>query len=272
VIECGVVDHEIKRSIKCNNKCANIRRFSALYQSSAADARKPFYPVFLVRYAKLHPNFLKIENKIESMLKNGEENINFDLQNDKERTQAVEMLVEHHYGLAMDFYFKTTNPFVIIRNSPTAKLPNVKLSEYIRMIEGNEAKMEVLPFEVTFKFPTVSSRMDSIEDLELLLKEYKGRYYIEKGPQRSLVAVHFWEKSDATSAGNKLKKSLSSFARFDVEDNTALAEEQEKEKEGTFDHLQDLVIVSEKTTESVTEICFEKMGEVSEEEAKSAKV
>eukprot|EP01017_Pseudomicrothorax_dubius_P003559 TRINITY_DN10540_c0_g2_i2.p1 TRINITY_DN10540_c0_g2~~TRINITY_DN10540_c0_g2_i2.p1 ORF type:complete len:398 (-),score=67.14 TRINITY_DN10540_c0_g2_i2:9-1202(-) len=94
-VECGSTEIEVKKTIKCNEKCLNVKRFGTFYEED--NSRKPYYSLALVRYAKLFPNILKIEKKIDKMLREGEASVTVDLDNNQERKKMVEMWVSQHY-------------------------------------------------------------------------------------------------------------------------------------------------------------------------------
>lgn len=51
-VECGAIDEPFEKSLKCDQKCTNIRRFGAFYKSNQlVDLEKTYYPDVLLKYA-----------------------------------------------------------------------------------------------------------------------------------------------------------------------------------------------------------------------------
>jgi hypothetical protein len=73
-------------------------------------------------------------------------------------------------------------------------IPKVLLSNYTKKIMNGEIPKGNKPFEGAIRFVDWSY-IDSIEILEQTLKKFKGQYYIEKVPTRTLL-VHFWDMHD----------------------------------------------------------------------------
>lgn len=93
----------------------------------------------------------------------------------------MQVLLNRHYKLETQYYSNCKNPFFVIRASPNMIIPKPLLSEYLRKVENGQIKPEIMPFEVTLRFTMSSSFNNSMfSELDFLLKEQDGEYYIEK--------------------------------------------------------------------------------------------
>lgn len=212
--------------LECDKSCANLKRFGSFLQKIDT-TKKPYYPAILVRFAKNNLNYLlKIEDKIEKMVKEGQEMTDipvFEATNTKKH--ALYQLLSRTYCLELEFFLHVKNPSIIVRWTKDSKLPTMTLSEYLRQIETGNIKPDLLPFEATIKFYNLSMH-DSIEELVRVLKEYKDEYYIERADKQAMA--HFWKKDVAESALKVIKKSNTNFASAILEENVALKAEEEK--------------------------------------------
>lgn len=76
-------------------------------------------------------------------------------------------------------------------------IPKLVLSEYTKQVDKGQIKPNILPFEASIKFNQLG-RGDIPSHLEIILKDFKNHFYIEK-EEKSLVA-HFWEQEQADLA------------------------------------------------------------------------
>jgi len=225
-VECGATDKKEIKILKCDKSCSNLKRFGGFFQKNSD--KKPYYPPTLVRFAKNELNYLlKLEDKVERLLKEGKEQFDIPI-TDSTKKNAVQALLSRHYNMALEFYLNVKNPTVCVRTTMKTTIPKVKLSEYLRQIETKQIKPDVLPFEATIKFFNLSA-YDSIDDLEVLLKEYEGGCYLEKIAEKNIV-VHFWTTAAAKEAIKTLKKSHTNFGNVLLEENVLLKVEEEKNK------------------------------------------
>lgn len=74
---------------------------------------------------------------------------------------------------------------------------------------------------------------DGLNDLDLIIKEYKDHCYSEKDPYNCYLYI--WEREYLTLITKKLKKSGTNFSTFTVEENTKLTEEENKLIGNEFD-------------------------------------
>jgi len=229
-VECGATDKKEVKLLKCDKTCANFKRFGGFFQKEST--KKPYYPPTLVRFAKNELNYLlKLEDKVERMLKDGKDSLDIPL-NDHNlaKKSAVQALLSRHYGMTLEFYLNVKNPCVCVRTTTKTVIPKVKLSEYLRQIETHQIKPEVLPFEATLKFFNLTG-YDTVEELEVLLKDFGDSFYIEKSGEKNIL-VHFWTKAGAQEAMKVLKKSHTNYSGVVVEENALLKVEEEKVKIG----------------------------------------
>ena len=71
----------MERSLPCNNTCRNIKRFGSLMDM--AKKKPAYFPATLLRFAKNHyPYLVKLESKIENMIKEGKDSIEMPFIND----------------------------------------------------------------------------------------------------------------------------------------------------------------------------------------------
>jgi transcriptional repressor NF-X1 len=237
--ECGSTDKKEIKVLKCDKSCSNLKRFGGFIQKEAT--KKPYYPGSLVRFAKSELSFvLKLEDKVEKMLKDGKDSFDIPLTDySNSKKNAVQVLLSRHYNMVLEFYLNVRNPCICVRTTPKTIIPKMKLSEYLRQIETHQIKPEILPFEATLKFHSLTS-YDSSEELEGILKEYEGSYYIERIAEKNIL-VHFWTVGGAKEAIKTLKKSHSNFSNVSMEENIMLKGEEEKIKIN-----EDEIIVEEK--------------------------
>jgi len=232
--ECGNRETFIKCSEKetsilnCDKSCANMKRFGAFLKRD--ENKKSYYPPTLVRFAKNHLSYLlRVEDKLEKMFKEGKESVDIPLY-DKNmgKKSALQTLISRHYNMDLEFYLHVKDPKIIVKTNQNSRLPSMTLSEYLRQIETGKIKPEILPFEATIKFFNVQ-QTDSIDELEFLIKEFEGEYYLERNELRQIM-LHFWSKPIAEEALTRLKKSYSNFSQAALEENTLLKAEEEKIK------------------------------------------
>lgn len=237
-VPCGATHKLEHKSLRCDKTCLNTQRFGALFAKGSS--KKVYYPANIVRIAKADVNFLlKVEAFIEKFLKEGKKTTTFPLhdRNPSKKT-LLQVLLSKHYKLGLEFHLNYANPVVIITSSDDTIIPNVKLSEYLKKIEKKEIVPEILPFEASLRFFNLTD-FDSLDELESLLKDYEGHFYIEKVYDKNIM-VHFWEKEYAESAVKKLKKSQSNFANVSLEENEKLKVENE-----SLQHVTDDVVVDD---------------------------
>ena len=65
-------------------------------------------------------------------------------------------------------------------------------------------KPDILPFDSTIRFMNLT-KLDKIEDLNFILKDYQGLYYAERSDDKVLL-LHFWQAEHAENAVKRLKK------------------------------------------------------------------
>ena len=62
---------------------------------------------------------------------------------------------------------------MVARVTDNTRIPRVKLSDYIQMVEKKEIRPEVLPFEATIRCYNLT-RLDIMDDVDNILKELAG--------------------------------------------------------------------------------------------------
>jgi len=214
--------------LKCDKSCANLRRFGGFFQKETS--KNPYYPPSLVRFAKNDLNYvLKLEDKVEKLLKEGKDSFDIPLVDySSNKKNAIQALLSRHYLMLLEFYLNVKNPCIYVKTTPKTLIPKVKLSEYLRQIETQQIKPEILPFEATLRFFNLTS-FDSTDDLEMLLKEYDGSFYIERAGEKNIL-VHFWTIGAAKEAVKTLKQSHTNFGSVIIDENVMLKTEDEKNK------------------------------------------
>lgn len=108
-----------------------------------------------MRFAKNHLAFvLRLEQKIENMLKQNEKIFELTLQNvNSLQIFALESLIVTHYQMELELYLHIKNPYMVVIATKNMKQPRLKLSEYLKDIEkGIINSNETLPFVCSFKF------------------------------------------------------------------------------------------------------------------------
>jgi hypothetical protein len=154
---------------------------------------------------------LGIEEKLEKMFKEKVDMIDIPLY-DKSvvKKNALYILITRHYKMDLEFYLHVKKPTIIAKLNTDSKLPPMTLSEYFKQIQSGKITPEVLPFEASIKFFDLAAS-DRVEELETILKAYKGEFYVERIEGKQFTA-HFWRKDLAEEAIEILKKSYSNFA------------------------------------------------------------
>jgi len=203
-----------------------MKRFGGFFKKTTT--QKSYFPPTLVRFAKTHLSYLLgIEERLERMFKEGKEMIDIPLYDrNMGKKSALSTLISRHYNMDLEYYLHVKNPTIVVKLNDDSKMPPMNLSEYLRQIETGKITPEILPFEATVKFFDLAPSDRSIE-LDMVLKAFKGEYYVERGENQQLVA-HFWRKEIAEEAINVLKKSYTNFAQAVLEVNLALKAEEEK--------------------------------------------
>jgi len=223
LINCG--DRGIIK-LECDKTCANMKRFGGFIQREST--KKSYYPPLLVRFAKNNLNLvLKIEDRLEKMVKEGKEITDFALTDvTPAKKQALYQFLSRSYCLELEFFVHVKNPSIVVRWNKDSKFPPLKLSDYLKQIETGKIVPDVLPFEATIKFYNLSV-FDSTEELEKLLREFPDEYYLEKNENKQIM-VHFWRKEVGEGALKAIKKSGTVFSSAVLEDNISLKAEEEK--------------------------------------------
>jgi transcriptional repressor NF-X1 len=74
-LDCGVVDEPLLKVLKCDGKCANLKRFGNFINSSSkmVDAKRVYYPPILLKFTHYNLVYLqKLENRLEDFLINSD--------------------------------------------------------------------------------------------------------------------------------------------------------------------------------------------------------
>ncbi|CAD8107016.1 unnamed protein product [Paramecium sonneborni] len=209
--ECGVVDELIEKTLKCDQKCQNIKRFGAFYKSnSLVDIEKTYYPDILLKYTHYNlQNLQKMEEKIEHFLVHSKPEEGYDFSFPRSewselKKVALQTLFSRHYKFDVQI-LKTQNKqylFSLYKTQDTC-IPKIKLSEYFIKVQKGIIKRDHQPFKAKIKTFYEVSSSDAI-NIENALSDFKGDFYSERQSQQ--FVLNFWEEAQAEFALKKLKK------------------------------------------------------------------
>ncbi|CAD8178515.1 unnamed protein product [Paramecium octaurelia] len=213
-VECGVVDELIEKSLECDQKCQNIKRFGAFYKSnSMVDTEKTYYyPDILIKYTHYNLQELqKIEDKIQHFFGHSKTGEALDYLipksewSDFQKT-ALYILYSRHYKFDTQV-FKTQNTQYLLRLHKTQQtcIPKIKLSEYFLKVQKGLIKRDHLPFKAKIITQLEVSSTDA-NNIENVLSEFKGGFYFERQSQQ--FSINFWEEAHTELALIKLKNSV----------------------------------------------------------------
>lgn len=177
-VKCGATNEKIKKSLNCDDRCKNIRRFKSLYSKGT---RKAYYPPTLVKFARNHLSFLKKQEEvIHEFVISNETSTKFSVsRKSPKKLWGMLSLLARHYNLDV-FYIKSSSRFLVTAcKLEESLIPPMRLSEYYSKIEKQEIKVDDLPFEATFKFFNLTM-YDMLKDLDTCLGDLKQHCYTEK--------------------------------------------------------------------------------------------
>jgi len=223
-VECGATDKLIQKELPCDSQCKNLQRFKALYEKGS---KKSYYAGTLVKYARNNLMYVqKLEKQLEEFIINSCTTLDFKFEKKQmDKVRFLQILLPKHYGLEVAYCKFGNYVIVTVKNTPDSVPPYIKLTEYLKQFENKQVSPEILPFDAIIKFHNLSS-FDGLADLDAIVKEYKDHCYSEKDSYHCYLYV--WEKEYLGLITKKLKKSVTNFSNFTVDENSKLSEEENK--------------------------------------------
>ena len=74
-VECGATSLTLEKELKCNTRCANLKRFGGFYNSAMVELKKAYFPALLLKFTNYNLSYVqKLESKLEDFLLNSNEN------------------------------------------------------------------------------------------------------------------------------------------------------------------------------------------------------
>lgn len=177
-VKCGATTVKQKKTLNCDDRCKNIKRFKSLYSQGS---RKAYYPPKMIKFARSYPSFLrKHEEIIHEFVISTDNTTKFSVsRNNPKKHQGILKLLTRHYNLDV-FYIKSSNRFLMtITKMPDSLIPQMRLSEYYEKILKQEIKVDDLPFEATYKFFNLTIH-DRMRDLDQCLGGLRQHCYIQR--------------------------------------------------------------------------------------------
>ena len=143
-------EKKLKKEIKCNSKCENLKRFDVLYKG-----KEIYYPTNMVHFALKNIAYIQnVEAKLSKFILQSEDPV-VELEykfSDNQSKLILLNLFENHYHLNAHFYrHKKFASFTLLQTENTM-IPKPTLSEYVSKISKGEVKRANLPFEYTVSF------------------------------------------------------------------------------------------------------------------------
>jgi len=183
--ECGATTKQIVHELKCDSRCANIKRFKTLYSKTE---KKIYYPPHLVKWVRSDIKYvLTLEDQLYEYLIGDKETMNISFSNKNyERLKALQALLVKHYEIELVFYKSSVKFNLMLKKVEGTRLPPVRLSKYYAMLLNGEITLDEVPFDLTLKFYNLAIH-DSIKDLDSILQDLKSLCYTESSSQGILL-------------------------------------------------------------------------------------
>lgn len=212
--ECRQATSAESTPIECDNKCKTHKRFRVLFEAKS-DMNTVYFAEHLIKYAKDNPRFVgKLEGDLKRMFLEGEERMSLVVEKRMpDRLNFIVGLLTNHYHLEMNYTKQEKGFFVDALTTPDFSVPQVTLSQYIGKMNVKQIGKQHLPFEAAFRFYNLSV-FDKIETLEELLKDLKGKFYLERNG--GMVSMFIWKSKDAEELARAIKDTKSNWSNFVV--------------------------------------------------------